>query len=407
MTSTTAEAQMLLVQMLDPAIRADPYPVFARIRELGPMVLPDANMVVFAGFEDCDEVLRHPSSCSDGMKSSVVQRQIAEGISPQRAATPGFLFLDPPDHTRLRKLAQQAFSPKAVRALEPEIESLVAELLDKVAESGRLDVVPDLAYPLPVAVICRMLGVPLEDEPQFSRAAALLAQGLDPIMTLTGQASETADERLQAGEWMREYLGALVEKRRADPREDMISALIAAEEDGDQLTADEIVATCNLLLVAGHETTVNLIANAVQAMMREPAQWTALAADPDRAGAVIEETLRYDPPVQLVMRIAGAEMQIGEVTVPVGDSILLLIAAANRDPEAFDRPDDFDPDREGLRHLTFSKGPHFCLGAPLARVEARIALTELARRFPYIRPTAGPVYKPNVTLRGLASLPLG
>lgn len=407
MTSTTAEAQMLLVQMLDPAIRADPYPVFARIRELGPMVLPDANMVVFAGFEDCDEVLRHPSSCSDGMKSSVVQRQIDQGISPQRAATPGFLFLDPPDHTRLRKLAQQAFSPKAVRALEPEIESLVAELLDKVAESGRLDVVPDLAYPLPVAVICRMLGVPLEDEPQFSRAAALLAQGLDPIMTLTGQASETADERLQAGEWMREYLGALVEKRRADPREDMISALIAAEEDGDQLTADEIVATCNLLLVAGHETTVNLIANAVQAMMRDPAQWTALAADPDRAGAVIEETLRYDPPVQLVMRIAGAEMQIGEVTVPVGDSILLLIAAANRDPEAFDRPDDFDPDREGLRHLTFSKGPHFCLGAPLARWEARIALTELARRFPDIRPTAGPVYKPNVTLRGLASLPLG
>ncbi|MGH3582138.1 MAG: cytochrome P450, partial [Mycobacterium sp.] len=271
----------------------------------------------------------------------------------------------------------------------------------------RLDVVPDLAYPLPVAVICRMLGVPLEDEPQFSRAAALLAQGLDPIMTLTGQASETADERLQAGEWMREYLGALVEKRRTDPREDMISALIAAEEDGDQLTADEIVATCNLLLVAGHETTVNLIANAVQAMMRDPAQWTALAADPDRAGVVIEETLRYDPPVQLVMRIAGAEMQIGEVTVPVGDSILLLIAAANRDPEAFDRPDDFDPDREGLRHLTFSKGPHFCLGAPLARLEARIALTELARRFPDIRPTAGPVYKPNVTLRGLASLPLG
>lgn len=404
---TTADAQTLLVQMLDPAVRADPYPVFGQIRELGPMVLPEANMVVFAGFADCDEVLRHPSSCSDGMKSSVVQRQIAEGISPQRAATPGFLFLDPPDHTRLRKLAQQAFSPKAVRALEPEIESLVAELLDKVAESGRLDVVPDLAYPLPVAVICRMLGVPLEDEPQFSRAAALLAQGLDPIMTLTGQASETADERLQAGEWMREYLGALVEKRRADPREDMISALIAAEEDGDQLTADEIVATCNLLLVAGHETTVNLIANAVRAMMRDPAQWTALAADPDRAGAVIEETLRYDPPVQLVMRIAGAEMQIGEVTVPVGDSILLLIAAANRDPEAFDRPDDFDPDREGLRHLTFSKGPHFCLGAPLARLEARIALTELARRFPDIRPTAGPVYKPNVTLRGLASLPLG
>lgn len=407
MTRTTAEAQMLLVQMLDPAIRADPYPVFAQIREVGPMVLPESNMVVFAGFADCDEVLRHPSSCSDGVKSSVVQRQIAEGLTPQRTATPGFLFLDPPDHTRLRKLAQQAFSPKAVRALEPEIEALVAELLDKVAESGRLDVVPDLAYPLPVAVICRMLGVPLEDEPQFSQAAALLAQGLDPIMTLTGQASDTADERLQAGEWMRDYLGTLVERRRADPREDMISALIAAEEDGDQLTADEIVATCNLLLVAGHETTVNLIANAVQAMMRDPAQWTALATDPDRANVIIEETLRYDPPVQLMMRIAGDEMQIGPTRVPQGDSILLLVAAANRDPDAFDRPDVFDPDREGLRHLSFSKGPHFCLGAPLARLEARIALTELARRFPDIRLAGEPVYKPNVTLRGLASLPLG
>ncbi|QNJ93076.1 cytochrome P450 [Mycolicibacterium fluoranthenivorans] len=434
-TGNQTAAQALLVEMLDPAVRADPYPVFTRIRELGPMVLPETGMVVFSGFADCDEVLRHPSSCSDGMKSSVVQRQIAEGITPQRTATPGFLFLDPPDHTRLRTLAQQAFSPRAVRALEPEIRALVGELLDAVAARGTgeqtpgapFDVVSDLAYPLPVAVICRLLGVPLSDEPQFSRAAALLAQGLDPIMTLTGQASANADERLRADEWMRDYLGHLVAKRRAEPREDMISALIAAEEDGDQLTVDEIIATCDLLLIAGHETTVNLIANAVLAMMRAPAQWAALAGDPDRANAVIEETLRYDPPVQLVMRIAGADMQIGGqersdrgivgggqersdrgiVTVPEGDSILLLIGAANRDPVAFDRPDVFDPDREGLRHLSFSKGPHFCLGAPLARLEARIALTELARRFPHARLAAEPVYKPNVTLRGLASLRLG
>jgi len=435
-TGNQTAAQALLVEMLDPAVRADPYPVFARIRELGPMVLPETGMVVFSGFADCDEVLRHPSSCSDGMKSSVVQRQIAEGITPQRTATPGFLFLDPPDHTRLRTLAQQAFSPKAVRALEPEIRALVGELLDAVAGRGTggktpgapFDVVSDLAYPLPVAVICRLLGVPLSDEPQFSRAAALLAQGLDPIMTLTGQAAPNVDERLRADEWMRDYLGHLVAKRRAEPREDMISALIAAEEDGDQLTVDEIIATCDLLLIAGHETTVNLIANAVLAMMRAPAQWAALAGDPERANVIIEETLRYDPPVQLVMRIAGADMQIGGgqersdggivgggqersdrgiTTIPEGDSILLLIAAANRDPDAFDRPDTFDPDREGLRHLSFSKGPHFCLGAPLARLEARIALTELARRFPHARLVAEPGYKPNVTLRGLASLRLG
>lgn len=406
----TAEAQTLLVQMLDPAIRADPYPLFTRIRELGPMALPEMNMVVFSGFAHCDEVLRHPASCSDGMKSAVVQRQIAEGVTPQRTATPGFLFLDPPDHTRLRKLAQQAFSPKAVRALEPEIGALVGELLDKVRACGELDVVTDLAYPLPVAVICRLLGVPLDDEPQFSRAAALLAQGLDPIMTLTGQASEDADERLQAGEWMREYLADLIERRRAAPCEDMISALIAAEEDGDQLTADEIVATCNLLLIAGHETTVNLIGNAVLAMLREPEHWRALAADPERANAIVEETLRYDPPVQLVMRIAGADMTIGDrdsVVVRQGDSMLLLLAAAHRDPDAFGRPDAFDPDREDLRHLAFGKGPHFCLGAPLARLEARIALAELARRWPEAGLRGASAYKPNVTLRGLASLQLG
>ncbi|GAS99474.1 cytochrome P450 [Mycolicibacterium canariasense] len=406
----TVEAQTLLVQMLDPEIRADPYPLFARIRELGPMVLPEMNMVVFSGFAQCDEVLRHPASCSDGMKSAVVQRQIAEGIIPPRTATPGFLFLDPPDHTRLRKLAQQAFSPKVVRQLEPEIVALVDELLDKVPASGELDVVTDLAYPLPVAVICRLLGVPLEDEPQFSRAAALLAQGLDPVMTLTGHASEDADERLQAGEWMRGYLADLVEQRRAAPREDMISALIAAEEDGDQLGADEIVATCNLLLIAGHETTVNLIGNAVQAMLRQPEQWRALAGDPQRANAIVEETLRYDPPVQLVMRIAGADMTIGDrapVGVRRGDSMLLLLAAAHRDPDVFDRPDIFDPDREDLRHLAFGKGLHFCLGAPLARLEARIALAELARRWPEAHLLGESVYKPNVTLRGLASLPLG
>ncbi|MDX1871386.1 cytochrome P450 [Mycolicibacterium sp. 120266] len=403
----TAEAQALLVQMLDPAIRADPYPLFGRIRQRGPIVLPEMNMVVFSGFAHCDAVLRHPASCSDGLKSAVVQRQIAEGIIPQRSAPPGFLFLDPPDHTRLRNLAQQAFSPKVVRALEPEIGALVGELLDRAPRSGVLDVVADLAYPLPVAVICRLLGVPLEDEPQFSRAAALLAQGLDPIMTLTGHASEDADERLQAGEWMRDYLVDLVERRRSAPREDMISALIAAEEGGDQLNADEIVATCNLLLIAGHETTVNLIGNAVQAMLREPEHWRALADDAERANAIIEETLRYDPPVQLVMRIAGADMSIGDVPVPQGDTMLLLLAAAHRDPNTFGRPDVFDPDREDLRHLAFGKGPHFCLGAPLARLEARIALAELARRWPDAHLRGEPVYKPNVTLRGPASLPLG
>ncbi|BDX29858.1 hypothetical protein TUM20985_04050 [Mycobacterium antarcticum] len=224
--------------------------------------------------------------------------------------------------------------------------------------------------------------------------------------------------RMEAGRWLRGYLAALVEERRAAPREDLISALIAAEEDGDQLTSEEIVATCNLLLIAGHETTVNLIANAILAMLRQPRYWAALGGDAKRAPNLIEETLRYDPPVQLAGRTAAEEMTIGDVTggqersdrgvvtVPKGDTMMLLLAAAQRDPAAFDRPDTFDPDRENIRHLAFGHGAHFCLGAPLARLEARVALSAVTARFPNATLAGEPVYKPNVTLRGLASLPV-
>ena len=416
--TTTAEAQTLLMQLLDPSTRANPYPVYEQIRECGPLHMPDTRLTVFSSFSDCDEVLRHPSSASDSMKSSIVQEQIAQGAEMRPLGPPGFLFLDPPDHTRLRRLASKAFVPRVVKALEPDITALVDGLLDDVAADGRLDVIADLAYPLPVAVICRLLGVPIEDEPEFSHASALLAQGLDPFLTLTGEASDGVEKREEAGRWMRQYLHGLVELRRGAPRDDLISGLIAAEEDGDQLTEDEIVATCNLLLIAGHETTVNLIANAIQAMLREPSQWRALGADSGRAAAVVEETMRYDPPVQLVMRIAAEDMTIGDgtggqersdrgvVTIPKGDSMLLLTAAAGRDPEVAERPGEFNPDRENIRHLGFGKGPHFCLGAPLARLEASVALSAVTARFPNARIAGEAVYKPNVTLRGLASLPV-
>jgi cytochrome P450 len=235
--------------------------------------------------------------------------------------------------------------PKVVKALEPDITAMVDEMLDRIEERGTCDVIADLAHPLPVAVICWLLGVPIEDEPEFSRASALLAQGLDPFITFTGSPSDGFDERMAAAVWLRDYVHALIEQRRTEPRDDLISGLIAAEEDGDQLTEDEIVATCNLLLIAGHETTVNLIANAILAMLRHPTQWTVLAADPSRVSAVIEETMRYDPPVQLVGRIAEDEMTIDETTVTKGDTMMLLLAAAHHDPASIDRPDEFNPDR--------------------------------------------------------------
>jgi cytochrome P450 len=314
------------------------------------------------------------------------------------------LFLDPPDHTRLRKLVSKAFAPRVVKALEPDITALVDSLLDQIAEQGRFDVIADLAYPLPVAVICRLLGVPIEDEPNFSRASALLAQSLDPFISFTGEMPDGFEERMQAGQWLREYLHDLIEKRRGKPGDDLMSALIEVEESGDQLTEDEIISTCNLLLVAGHETTVNLIANAILAMLRHPWQWAALGTDPARAAAVVEETLRYDPPVQLVGRIAGDDMTIGDTTVVKGDTMMLLLAAAQHDPAAFERPDEFDPDRETIRHLAFGRGPHFCLGAPLARLEAAAALSAVTARFPRARLDSQPQYKPNVTLRGLSTL---
>lgn len=405
--SRVAGSQALLLAFLNPANRADPYPVCAKVRDHGPIQLEDANLTVFSSYRDCDEVLRHPSSASDRRKSTIVQRQLQKdttGVAARPLGPPGFLFLDPPDHTRLRKLVSKAFVPKVINALQPEITKLVARLLDQIAEQGRFDVITDLAYPLPVAVICRLLGVPLEDEPKFSRASALLAQALDPFVSLTGEPPDGIEERMRAGRWLREYLRGLVDERRSRPGEDLMSGLIAVEESGDQLTEDEIVATCSLLLIAGHETTVNLIANAVLAMLRNPGQWAALGADADRAAAVIEETLRYDPPVQLVGRIAADDMAIGEVKVVKGDTMMLLLAAAQRDPAEFERPDVFDPDRKPFRHLGFGRGPHFCLGAPLARLEASVALSAVTARFPNAWLLGEPEYKPNVTLRGLSTM---
>ncbi len=404
--TTATRAQELLVRLLDPAGRADPYPAFAQIREVGPLRVPDFNLTVFSSFQACDEVLRHPSSASDTRKSTARRRRLASGDDPGITGEPSFLFLDPPDHTRLRRLVSKAFAPRVVKALEPEITALVGTMLDTASAKGEFDAVDDLAHPLPVAVICRLLGVPLEDEPAFSRASTLAAQTLDPFMTFTGKAPANREGQLQAERWLRGYLRDLVARRRAVPGDDLMSALIHVEESGDHLTEEEVIATCTLLLVAGHETTVNLIANAILAMLRHPEQWVRLAADASWASAIVEETLRYDPPVQLMGRIADADMTIGNTAIAEGDTMMLLLAAAHRDPAVFDRADEFLPDRESIRHLGFGRGPHFCLGAPLARLEATLALSAVTARFPRARLGGQPEYKANVTLRGMSTLPV-
>jgi cytochrome P450 len=243
--------------------------------------------------------------------------------------------------------------------------------------------------------------VPPEDHATFSAWSSELAASIDPDPLLSPDQRARIQE---AGNAFLEYFADLIERRRRSLRDDLLSALIEAEEGGDRLTEEELLGTALFLLIAGHETTVNLIANGILAMLRHPTQWTALAADPQRVSAVVEETLRYDPPVQLMGRIAADDMTIGDAAVPKGDIMMLLLAAAHHDAAAFDRPGEFDPDRENIRHLAFGKGPHFCLGAPLARLEAAVALSTVTARFPQAQMAGEPAYKPNLTLRGLASL---
>jgi cytochrome P450 len=229
-----------------------------------------------------------------------------------------------------------------------------------------------------------------------------LAKALDPFFT--DDQTDELNDSLDAGAGLRDYLHGLIARRRSQPGDDLLSALVAVNESGDQLTEEEIVSTCVLLLVAGHETTVNLIGNAILAMLRDGGQWRALGADPTRAAAIVEETLRYDPPVQQLSRIALGNMTIGDTDVAKGDVLMLLLAAAHRDPAEFTRPDVFDPDRGTLRHLGFGRGAHYCLGAPLARLETVAALSAVTARFPHARLASEPLYKPNITLRGLSAL---
>jgi hypothetical protein len=312
------------------------------------------------------------------------------------------LFMDAPDHTRLRGLVTRAFTPRVVEGLRPRITELVDQLLDDAAEAGELDVIAGFGRPLPVAVIAEMLGVPGEDQDRFRSWSEALAHTVDPAMT-----PDTAARAAVAGLEFMEYFHELSEERRQRPREDLLSALVAEEDAGDRLSTDELVANCILLLIAGHETTTNLIGNGTLALLRNPDELARFRAEPDLAKSAVEEILRYDSPVHLTGRGVREDVEIGGVTVPAGDRVTILLAAANRDPAAFDRPDRFDLSRTDNRHLAFSSGPHFCLGAALARLEGQIALSSLVTRFPDLALADEQLeWNPTTTLRGLQRLPV-
>ena len=389
----------------DPAFRADPYPLYRRLREENPIHAGPIGGLVLTRHADCLHVLRHPAASSDERKGEMFEAMAAAGeIDQELADNRPFLFLDPPDHTRLRRLVSKAFTPKTIERLRPRVQQLVDELLDARIETGTIELIEDLAYPLPVQVISELLGVPPEDHERFKGWSRDLARGLDPDFILPPDVLAKRDEAIQA---FSAYFLELIAEHRRSPRDDLLSALVAAEDEGDRLTEQELLSTCTLLLVAGHETTVNLIANGTLALLRAPDQLQRLRDDPSIARSAVEELLRYDPPVQMTGRVALEDIELPGATLTKGSFGLLLLASANRDPAAFPDPDRVDLGRVDNHHLAFGFGTHFCLGAPLARLEGEVALTTLVGRCPDLALAVDtPRYKENLILRGLEALPL-
>src|SRR5215469_473946 len=395
MTATAPKAADLM-GLADPATIPDPYPLLATLRAASPFTDFDGALAVFGRYEDCSGILRDPRASSERGTSILAARR-----PEQERRRRSFLSLDPPDHTRLRRLVSKAFTPRVIATLEPRISQVTDELLTAAQAQGvrEFELVSQLAYPLPVRIICEMLGVPPADHARFASWSASLVHSLQPSFGTVDETELLSADK--AGREFGEYFVELIAARRSTPGDDLLTKLIRAEDEGDRLTVEELIATAILLLVAGHETTVGLISNAMLALLRHPDQFAAVVADPALASAAVEETLRYDAPVQFTGRVAKSEMTFGEVTVPEGAVLLILLAATGRDPAVFTDPDTFDIRRGMKEHLAFAAGPHFCLGAPLARLEATIALRKIAARV--IAPALDEdrlAYKPNFNLRG-------
>jgi cytochrome P450 len=403
----TTDAAPIMFNPFDVEFRKNPYPTYARLLAEDPVQESPLGGLVLTRYADCTSLLRDPRASSDFRKSDNFREQaIAQGLDYETLLDENrpFLFLDPPDHTRLRGLVNKAFTPRVVESLRPRIQTIVTKLVDEGLERGEIDVMEDFAYPLPVTIICDMLGVPVEDNVRFRVWTKEAARSLDPEELLP---PEEQERRQQVFDAFREYFEALITKRRAAPQDDLISALIAAEDEGSRLSHEELISTCILLLIAGHETTVNLIGNGTLQLMRHPDQLALLRQRPELLKTAVEELLRFDPPVQLTGRMAMEDIPFGDKVLKQGQQAVMLIGAANRDPAQFPNPATLDITREDNRHIAFGMGIHFCLGAPLARVEGQIAIGQLVARTKELAMTVDePPYKENLVLRGLAALPV-
>jgi len=387
-----------------PGFDADPYPHYREMREVDPVHDHPLGFWFLTRYDDVAHLLRSGLSVEDrSLADGPIADQYRAFAGERNTVTLSMLDRDPPDHTRLRSLVTKVFTPRAVNALEPMVAGLVEESLDRIADGGRVDLVEELAFPLPFAVISRMLGTPPTDHVRLRELTGTLVRSLE-IVTDPEVMKAIVDAEVQLAGMTEE----IIAWKRANPADDLLTALIQAEEDGDKLSDDELVAQVLLLYVAGHETTVNLIANGVVALLRHPDQFAKLGAEPDLAGGAVEEFLRYDSPVQQTRRITTAPYPLRDKEIPAGQFVIACLGAANRDPDFWGPDaDELRIDRpDAHRHVSFGAGPHHCLGAALARLEGRLAISRLVTRFPDLALAGDITWNGRLNLRGAASVPI-
>jgi cytochrome P450 len=382
----------------------DPYPMYERLQAAGSVVWsPKVKAWVITRHDDVLAALKNANLSVDSFSAEKRRRPESAESAVLNSISDWLSFVDPPRHTRLRSVIGNAFTPRVITSFEPQIKQVVTELLDELFDAKAVDLVSRYAYPLPAIVISEMLGVPREDHDRFR-------QWSGDLMVFIGRAVGAKDRHQRAAaslSEMNDYLLGIVRQRREHPTEDLISRLVLAEAMGERLTDNEVVGTCAAILLGGHFTTQHPISSAVLALLLDPAL-QARIADEVWVAAAIEETLRWNSPVQSTLRLATTDLTISGTSIKKGEHVYLVLAAGNRDPEQFEAPDVFAPDRKRDHHLAFGHGIHFCIGAPLARVEARIAITELFRRYPRIALIEGDqrLWTEMIAFRGLTRLPI-
>ena len=405
MAETIADRPLL--DLSDPKFLADPYPAYRLLRERAPAWRSPTGLWVLSRHADVAAVLKDQRFGHDfeGKLSAPLGRNELLDEPVFRGLRLSMLVRDPPDHTRLRGLVAKAFTARRLEAMREKIEALVETLLDAVAPRGRMDVIADFARPLPVLVICDLLGIPEADRPRFLSGYRVSGRALDP----TPMTRQELDEVNAIAVRNRGYFEELFERRKDADGDDLITALLHVRDEQDgRLTHDELAANIGLLFGAGHETTTHLIGNGLLALHRDSGQWQKLVEDPTLADNAVEELLRFDSSVQLTTRKAFEDVTLLDGTiVRRGESVMCLLGAANRDPEAYAEPDRLDITRKNVRPLSFGGGIHHCLGAQLARIEGEIAFRRLAQRLPGLRleDIEHPAWRPTITLRGLTRLP--